>query len=76
MAKIDYLLEIVTMCCNSKVKKSNVPSEAGDSSEEELNQIRPVHKKYLSESELRALIGEIREMLPNLGEGFIQVGGA
>ncbi|KAI5755429.1 hypothetical protein M8J77_016728 [Diaphorina citri] len=72
MAKIDYLLEIVTMCCNSKVKKSNVPSEAGDSSEEELNQIRPVHKKYLSESELRALIGEIREMLPNLGEGFIQ----
>uniref|UniRef100_A0A8D8WN03 Activating signal cointegrator 1 complex subunit 2 n=1 Tax=Cacopsylla melanoneura TaxID=428564 RepID=A0A8D8WN03_9HEMI len=71
-AKIDYLLEVVTMCCNSKVRKSNPPSEPGDSSEDELNQIRPVHRKHLSETELKALIGEIREMLPNLGEGFIQ----
>lgn len=61
------------MCCNSKVRKSRAPSEAEDSSEEELDNIRPVHKKYLSEGELKALIGEIREMLPDLGEGFIQV---
>lgn len=70
--KIDYLLEIVLMCCNNKVRKSNTPSEASDNIEEESDSIRPVHKKYLSETEVKALISKIKGMLPNLGEGFIQ----